>query len=250
LVDVEGASMPSLITVSGQKIELVKNKSYVLGRGQGCEIVVSDMACSRRHARITVGGEGRNALFVEDLGSRNGTYVNDARIWDRTAIKDGCLIRIGATIYMLTMDEKETPEEFFDTGTVAIEKLSFGTEIDNEMLRVLRRDGAAPTNFAGKLETFSLIDVLQLLIHNQRSGTLHLSLKDGQGSIEVRQGEVHNASYRDLGGFQALVTMARETAGTFWLVEKTRPCVKVIHEQSHHLLVELCRTLDERVEPV
>jgi pSer/pThr/pTyr-binding forkhead associated (FHA) protein len=241
--------MPSLITVSGQRIQLEKNRSYVLGRGQGCEIVVSDMACSRRHARITVGGEGRHALFVEDLGSRNGTYVNDARIWDRTAIKDGCLIRIGATIYMLMMDEQDTPEELFDTGTVAIEKLSFGTDIDNEMLRVLRRDGAAPTNFAGKLETFSLIDVLQLLIHNQRSGTLHLSLREGQGSIEVRQGEVHNATYLGLEGFQALVNMARETSGTFWLVEKTKPCDKVIREQSHHLLVELCKTLDEK-EPV
>jgi len=239
--------MPSLITVSGQRIQLEKSKSYVLGRGQGCEVVVSDMACSRRHARITVGGG--SALFIEDLGSRNGTYVNDARIWDRTAIKDGCLIRIGATIYMLMMDEADTPEELFDTGTVAIEKLSFGTDIDNEMLRVLRRDGAAPTNFAGKLETFSLIDVLQLLINNQRSGTLYLSLRDGQGSIEVRQGEVHNASYRGSEGFQALVTMARENAGTFWLVEKTKACAKVIREQSHHLLVELCRTLDEK-EPV
>jgi hypothetical protein len=243
--------MPSLITVSGQRIELEKNRSYVLGRGQGCEIVVADMACSRRHARITVGSEGRAALFVEDLGSRNGTYVNDARIWDRTAVKDGCLIRIGATIYMLMTDEQrpneqETPEELFDTGTVAIEKLSFGTEIDNEMLRVLRRDGAAPTNFAGKLETFSLIDVLQLLIHNQRSGTLHLSLREGQGQIEVRGGEVHNATYRGLEGFQALVTMARETAGTFWLVEKVKPCAKVIREQSAHLLVELCKTLDEK----
>jgi len=245
--------MPCLITVSGQRIELEKNKSYVLGRGQGCEVVVADMACSRRHARITVGGEGRHALFVEDLGSRNGTYVNDARIWDRTAVKDGCLIRIGATIYMLMMDAaketQETPEELFDTGTVAIEKLSFGTEIDNEMLRVLRRDGAAPTNFAGKLETFSLIDVLQLLIHNQRSGTLHLSLREGQGSIEVRQGEVLNGTYRGLEGFQALVKMARETSGTFWLVEKTKACAKVIEEQSAHLLVELCKTLDEK-EPV
>jgi pSer/pThr/pTyr-binding forkhead associated (FHA) protein len=241
--------MPSLITVSGQRIELARNRSYVLGRGQGCEVVVSDMACSRRHARITVGGEGRTALFVEDLGSRNGTYVNDQRIWDRTAVKDGCLIRIGATIYMLLMDAQETPEELFDTGTVAIEKLSFGTDIDNEMLRVLRRDGAAPTNFAGKLETFSLIDVLQLMIHNQRSGTLHLSLREGHGQIEVRQGEVHNAVYLDLQGFQALVRLARETSGTFWLVEKARPCARVIQEKSAHLLVELCKTLDEK-EPV
>jgi hypothetical protein len=243
------AHMPSLITVSGQRIELERNRSYVLGRGQGCDVVVADMACSRRHARITVGGEGRQALFIEDLGSRNGTYVNDARIWDRTAIKDGCLVRIGATIYMLMMDETEPREELFDTGTVAIEKLSFGTDIDSEMLRVLRRDGPSPTNFAGKLETFSLIDVLQLLIHNQRSGTLHLALRDGQGSIEVRHGEVHNAAYQGLEGFQALVSMAHEKCGTFWLVEKTKPCERAIVERSAHLLVELCKTLDEK-EPV
>ena len=195
--------MPSLLTANGNRIDLEPNRSYVLGRANECDVVVGDMACSRRHARLTVGGEARRVLFIEDMGSRNGTYVNDQRIWDRTAIKDGCLIRIGATVYLLAMDESEEEEALLDTGTVAIEKFSFGTDIDTDMLRVLRRDAHAVTNFAGKLESLSLIDVLQLLIYNQRSGTLHVKLRGGQGTIEVRSGEVCSASFQEAEGFSA-----------------------------------------------
>jgi len=238
--------LPTLLTVNGNRIDLEPNRSYVLGRSNDCDITVGDVACSRRHARLTVGGEARRVLFIEDMGSRNGTYVNDQRIWDRTAIKDGCLIRIGATVYLLAMEHEEGDEALIDTGTVAIEKFSFGTDIDTDMLRVLRRDGPSPTNFAGKLETLNLIDVLQLLIYNQRSGCLNVKLRDGTGTVEVRAGDVLTAEYCDLEGFDALVAMARQNAGTFWLVERSRDCPRTIREQSSHLLVELCKALDEK----
>ena len=215
----------------------------MLGRSADCDVVVGDMACSRRHATLTVGGEQRRGLFIEDLGSRNGTYVNDVRIYGRTTIKDGCTVRIGATVYLLVMAGSEGK---LDTGTVAVEKLSLGMDIDEEVLRVLRGDGPASTNFAGKLETFSLIDVLQLLLHNHRSGTLRVALDGGQGRVEIRSGEVYQASYQEFDGFHALVMMARETAGKFWLVECNEPCSRTIEESGSRLLVELCCALDEQ----
>ncbi len=49
----------------------------VIGRQEGCDIVLSDDAISRQHVRITVFPDG---VKVEDLGSANGTFINGKRI--------------------------------------------------------------------------------------------------------------------------------------------------------------------------
>ena len=237
-------TMPSLLSVNGHRFELEPNRTYVLGRAVDCDIVIEDMAASRHHAHILTGGEP-NAVLLEDLESRNGTFVNDERIFDRTAVQDGCLIRIGATVYMLSTEQASSDKGFIDTGTVAIEKFSFGMDLDANMAKVLRRDGPGSTNFAGRLESIGLVEVLQLLILNQRSGALHVQLRGGIGTIELRDGEVRSAQFQEMHGFQALVLLAREAAGNFWLSESTKECDITIDEQSNQLLVELCRALDE-----
>ena len=63
-----------------------------VGRQSGSDIVLSDSSVSRVHARLTV-SEGR--LFIEDVGSRAGTYVNDVRISGMTPVQVGDHVRIG-----------------------------------------------------------------------------------------------------------------------------------------------------------
>ena len=100
--------MPSLLTVSGDRIELERNRSYLLGRSADCEVVVQDIASSRKHARLTLGGAA-GVVLVEDLKSRNGTFVNGERIEGRVHLKGGSRIRIGATVYLLTL--MDNPED-------------------------------------------------------------------------------------------------------------------------------------------
>ncbi|MHC4973624.1 MAG: FHA domain-containing protein [Planctomycetota bacterium] len=234
--------MPALVTANAVRFELEHNRSYVLGRAADSDIIVGDAACSRQHAKITLGAEERRSLFIEDLGSRNGTYVNEERIWGRTAVKDGCSIRIGATVYVLLMHDEERE---MDSHTVAIEKFSLGMDIDDDMLRVMRSRGTESAHFAGKLETFSLIDVLQLFCHNQSSGTLHVVVSAGDGTIEIRRGEICQAHFQELDGFHALVLLARQKTGRFWLVENKKPCRKAFQKSTPQLLVEVCCTIDE-----
>ena len=61
-----------------------------LGRVPSCQIVLSDPAASRKHARITKSG---NDYFVEDLQSANHTFVNDQQV-TRAQLRDGDRIRI------------------------------------------------------------------------------------------------------------------------------------------------------------
>jgi sigma-B regulation protein RsbU (phosphoserine phosphatase) len=70
--------------------------SLVVGRAGGCDLALADPFLSRQHSRIFRVGE---RLFVEDLGSRNGTFVNGRLIAGPTELRAGDAIQIsGSTL--------------------------------------------------------------------------------------------------------------------------------------------------------
>lgn len=75
------------------------NGALTFGRGADCDVVISDHSMSRHHARISEAG---GAWTVEDLGARNGTYVNGERITAPTELTPGDTIKMGATLVRLT----------------------------------------------------------------------------------------------------------------------------------------------------
>ena len=62
-----------------------------MGRHPACELVLDNIAISRQHAQIL---ESHGSYFLEDMRSRNGTYLNEVLIEGRQELKDGDLIRI------------------------------------------------------------------------------------------------------------------------------------------------------------
>lgn len=64
----------------------------ILGRHRSCDVVLPEENVSRRHARLLVEG---GTLFIEDLQSVNGVYVNGERISARMALREGSVVRIG-----------------------------------------------------------------------------------------------------------------------------------------------------------
>lgn len=67
-----------------------------VGRGETAGIVLDDPEVSRRHARVT---PSEGAVVVEDLGSRNGSYVNDQPVNGTIAARDGDRLRFGLTVF-------------------------------------------------------------------------------------------------------------------------------------------------------
>ena len=74
----------------------IDGERSIIGRSNDCEVPLDVAAVSRRHAAV-LRAEGR--FFIEDLESRNGTYLNEQRIVDRTPLRDGDeLLICGQTI--------------------------------------------------------------------------------------------------------------------------------------------------------
>jgi len=109
------ASPAHLKGASGQLVELVRNRVYVFGRAETCDIRTDDPGCSRQHFKISVSGDGR-MLFLEDLGSKNGTRVNGAASEGRTLLKSGDMIQAGGVSYLVEIAEREGSEQM-DTRT-------------------------------------------------------------------------------------------------------------------------------------
>jgi DNA-binding winged helix-turn-helix (wHTH) protein len=82
----------------------------VLGRDPLAGIRIPSESVSRRHARIVV---ARGAATIEDLGSKNGTYVRGNRIAAPLTLRDGDSIRIGSATFTFgaVSDDKSTMTE-------------------------------------------------------------------------------------------------------------------------------------------
>ena len=70
----------------------------MIGRSADCQLILDDDYVSTRHARVVT---TPNGIYVEDLGSTNGTYVNGQRITAPTTITLIDSVRIGKTVMRL-----------------------------------------------------------------------------------------------------------------------------------------------------
>lgn len=80
-------------TAGGKRFDL-HSATAVAGRQPGVEVFLNDGTVSRRHVEFTRDAES-GRMELRDLGSLNGTYVNNERI-EQTELSDGDKVRIGA----------------------------------------------------------------------------------------------------------------------------------------------------------
>lgn len=92
----------------------VVSESMSVGRDPSSDLVLSSGKASRRHARVYV-EEG--ALWVEDLNSTNGTYVNGQKIKGKSVLQDGDSVRFGDLAF--TAIAPKPPEQSADATILA-----------------------------------------------------------------------------------------------------------------------------------
>jgi pSer/pThr/pTyr-binding forkhead associated (FHA) protein len=80
----------------GRSFEL--NGELTVGRAPGCQVALQDNYVSQLHARVFTRDGG---VWVEDLGSTNGTYLNDQRVSAPLALRRGDQLKVGSTVLEL-----------------------------------------------------------------------------------------------------------------------------------------------------
>jgi FHA domain-containing protein/uncharacterized protein DUF4864 len=83
-----------LVPAAGPPLEVTTDE-VLIGREEGCDLVIANGSVSRRHALVQRRG---GAWFVVDQNSANGTFVDSARVTE-AALRDGQELRFGAMAY-------------------------------------------------------------------------------------------------------------------------------------------------------
>ena len=236
--------MPSLFTASGSRIELEVRRSYVFGRDLDCDLVVEDMAASRRHARLSL-GVLPELMWIHDLNSRNGTYIDEIRIEAHAALHVGSRIRVGASVFLVASEASmaEDGQRLFDTQTMAPELLG-GDDISHLLMGAGLNGDSLGSDIAGDLAAVGCVELVQLLMSGWRTVSLCMAFPVGQARIEIRKGEVVSAVCGDLVGFPALLQAARQETGLFWVEETDTACDRTIDLPASRVLIELCHALE------
>ncbi len=90
--------------------------TFFIGRDEASDIHIDEEEVSRRHCKVTA---RKNQVMIADLGSTNGTYVNDELVDDRP-LADGDLVKVGRAVFkFLTSGNIETAyhEEIYNLST-------------------------------------------------------------------------------------------------------------------------------------
>jgi pSer/pThr/pTyr-binding forkhead associated (FHA) protein len=80
----------------------------VVGRSNEVDLTLSDPSISQRHALIA---ESDNQIWIEDLKSRNGVYVNGQKIKEKTFLRTGDSVQLGQTKFLICEGEEEISEQ-------------------------------------------------------------------------------------------------------------------------------------------
>ncbi len=118
----------TLVVVGGESEnrELKLNLPTVLGRGRDASVTVQHSLVSRLHCEIF---EREGRLYVRDLQSLNGTYINNFKIVDEEPLLPGQLLTLGNMTFRATyeMPEGMTEQDFMPTEMPATNRQKLDT---------------------------------------------------------------------------------------------------------------------------
>lgn len=203
--------------------------------------VLGDLASRLRNLGLEVVIADSDRLALERArGRRPDAFVVERRLAEETALLDELAIdRQLASIPCLLMSDAPEAADILDRRDP--------TTIAKRLYDALPRERAAARDgdFRGDLTQVSVVDLLQLLSMNRRSGALTIATAKGAGEVRLREGEVVDAVFRRQEGEKALFRLLAETEGHFAFASGTETALRRIEVPTSALLLEGMRQLDE-----
>ncbi len=232
---IEGLTLPlALRFISGKyqggEFPLPEGGEIVIGRSSELDMVLVEDMVSRRHAKISV--EGGN-IFLEDLGSTNGSFVNGEKI-SRTKLGEGDRILIGTSIIKVVASD----------GSASVQDAK--AKMDAAAASARPTPGSTMT---GSIAEVALPDLLQLFSASKKTGVLQITTETDVGSIYLEEGMVQFAVVNgdeSVPPEKAFYRVLLWDKGTFDLLPKVeRSFPTEIKSSIEGLLMEGMRQLDE-----
>ena len=214
----------------GREFPLPPDLHIVIGRVNDADLLLLDEKISRKHAKISTHG-GR--VTIEDLASRNGTFVNGVKIRS-IELKEGDQIVVGSSTMMLA-----------SIGEVVVRPPQPSAAVGAPPLA----SPPAATLISGNIHEMPLPDLLQLFSSSRKGGVLAVHSHQGTGRIYLRDGQVYFAEIEGnptIGPYKAFYRMFRWTEGAFDLQTiGEHHAAQEITETTTSLMLEGMRQLDE-----
>jgi response regulator RpfG family c-di-GMP phosphodiesterase len=116
-----------------------------------------------------------------------------------------------------------------------------------KLAQIIDRRGRAGTGrgVSGSLTEMALPDIVQILWHGRKTGSLKISAPEGQGEIHFVEGQIYNALFERKRGTEAFYAMVSLQRGDFAVDPSFVATQRVIEESPEGLLLEGMRRLDE-----
>jgi pSer/pThr/pTyr-binding forkhead associated (FHA) protein len=219
----------------GGEFPIVPDKQIVVGRSSDLDMVLVEDMVSRKHARIAM---QQDQIWIEDLGSTNGTFVNGEKI-KRARLKEGDRVLIGTSILKVTAGDATTTAAARDDAQV---------KQNLENVAAARRTSQART-MSGSIEEVPLPDLLQLFGTSKKSGVLVVRTEDDVGKIFMRKGMIYFVLINDLDDVPPLKSMYRMLSWSKGLFDLDPPDEREfpneINVSVQEVLMEGLRQMDE-----
>ncbi len=174
----------------GGEFPIAPEKQILIGRSSDLDMVLVEDMVSRKHARIAMQAD---QIWIEDLGSTNGTFVNGEKI-KRARLKEGDRVLIGTSILKLIAGD--APRDGMDAKR----------ELEN--VAQARRTSQQRT-MSGSIEEVPLPDLMQLFGTSKKTGVLVIRTEDDVGRIYLKKGNIAFAIINDLDDVQPLKSLYR-----------------------------------------
>jgi pSer/pThr/pTyr-binding forkhead associated (FHA) protein len=212
-------------------VRLEPGADLVLGRSRECDLPLRSSQASRRHAAVRRGPGG---VVVRDLGSTNGTRVNDVPVRGERRLEPGDRIQIGDSVITLCRVE--------GGGRAAL-----ATDVDEAQTMVFEAptDIRDPGALAGDLAQIPMFAVLQMLEMGAQSGVLAVHGPDGTARLWLGRGQPLHAETAKEEGLEAALALAQAQAGRFEFAPGDAAPTPSLELAMTELVLEASRRLDE-----
>jgi pSer/pThr/pTyr-binding forkhead associated (FHA) protein len=160
------SDLPVLIGQTGMLngLRWLINGDLTIGREPDCDVVIADRQVSRYHARLMSTPKG---LLLEDLGSKNGTYLNGKLVSDPAFLQDGDIIAVALV------------QNFVFLSSDATMPMEAGLPVASNQPGLLRLDARSRRVWIGQMEVLPPLSAPQF--------RLLQVLYDQQGKVVPRQ---------------------------------------------------------------